>query len=302
MIWKQSVAAAGGECRHWLPTDSTRQTTTPVRAAWLDSIPLGREASLSHSPGRQASGRQKPCWQSCLFSGRCKQTLHSRWLLVCFSFAYLPGFFQLPQLSLMNWTTAKIGLQKTSEIENKMKNSTQEKCHSEFPHLLPCQSAWSGPLFVNGLPAGGAATAQSHSILSFKSSTCTFFLSVHMQVVKGTKELYFFACAVHISLLYLLFLALFLVSRPPPPLRSASLLNAALSVLSASNTPSQPIRRTQAQSYLHNMNGGAKKPRLFTPFSAILLTMLCFTPIHKNTHTHKNTHFLFLPYILTRQP
>lgn len=137
-----------------------------------------RPRGLCLSFARKAGERQKPCWQSCLFSGRCKQTLHSRWLLVCFFFTYLPRFIQFPQLSLKNWTTAKIGLPKMVEIGGQDENSMQEECHSESPHLLPSKRMKRSAVCEWAAcrrGCNGRVTIQLHSILSFKSSACTAF-------------------------------------------------------------------------------------------------------------------------------
>lgn len=191
MIWKQSVAAAGGECRHWLPTDSTRQTTTPVRAAWLDSIPLGREASLSHSPGRQADDKSRAGRAVFSVAGASRRCNHADCLSAFPSHIFLALF---SFLSSAWWTGPQPRLvsRKQARLKTRWKIPRRKSVTQNFLICSPVKALEAVRcLWMGCLPEG--LQRQSHSILSFKSSTCTFFLSVHMQVVKVTKQLYLFA-------------------------------------------------------------------------------------------------------------
>lgn len=173
MIWKQSVAAAGGTqalAAHW--QHKANNNSSQSRMAEFHS-PRPRGLCLSFA--KKAGGRQKPCWQSCLFSGRCKQTLHSRWLLVCFFFAYLPGFIQLPQLSLMNWTTAKIGLLKTRTRYKFHAGGVSVRISSSSPLSMRLKRSAVCEWAACRRGCNGRVTIQSHSILSFQSSVCTVF-------------------------------------------------------------------------------------------------------------------------------
>lgn len=157
---------------------------------------------------------------------------------------------------------------------------------------------------MNGLPAEKDPLRQGHNPITFNlvfefirlpSSLSTAPARAGDQVSKSMKSISSIiavflltasvSCCVSLDLSPSL--SSTLISSCPPPFPSASLLNAALSVLSASNTSSRPIRLSQAQSYLYNMNGGANRPHPFTLFSAIRLTVVLFTPkTSENTHAH----------------
>ncbi len=132
MIWTVSSSSRRMQAlaAHWQHKANNNSSQSPM-AGFHSPRPRG----LCLSFARKAGEWQKPCRQSCPFSGRCKQTLHSRWLLVCF-FHISPLLYSVSS-ALKNWTTAKIGLPKIVEIGGQDKNSMQEECHSESPHLRP---------------------------------------------------------------------------------------------------------------------------------------------------------------------